>query len=1701
MRSLTQKLPPPLVSKSWAYSVLPCIYSLICLFFKGNIRPHVISLLFRSLVSVPVRAVVAAHDALRDVLALSMSCRERGDTDGHQKSQSRLPKELLQTCIRPVLLNLRDHSRLSISLLRGLARLLSLLSTWFNRTLGEKLLDHLQKWADPSRIVALKIWKEGDEPLIAAAIVDIFSLLPHASHFVEPLVKTCIKLDASLAHPSYKARFPLPPFLLPLARYLNRHVQQSVDFFFQRLKSPMYGELFQNIIRLDESSSLRTHLGSKQCSVMILNYCFERPLAIIRSEKTTGSGKAALFMHGLVSQLSTTEVQDDLNQPKPMNVESLEHQLGGLRIIETLLKADADYFNDHSDIVRAFRWLWRSKGRLLRLQSEDKISPRYHGESKMLASFLMSFGKSFPNEGLDILFELIRVFLQPSSVDFTFVRTYLNEMVTIVLTHEQKRHVMLRFFALIAGESSEDTKVFSIQHVVFPMLFHHFAATVTTTAAEVELEGKKCVQLPLLDAGAVFKFVHEGLLQKSIVASNGNRLRVELLRLSNLFLEFTPALMEPLKKEVVKHCWGLLKSEDSTCRGWAYVVVCRVVSAFETPAKIVLQVYSALLRSHQQEGRDLIRAALDILLPALPKRLMLDDCQKAIDQANKILMEEGHLILQLAHISHIVVRNPSFYYASCTRFASYMINTLSRLGLPPNCPPENRSLSVGIVELILDWNDQSKDVQRLLSKEQIDNLANFLVRLKVLMTEPLDARSLHVSNASLDNKTTKLLKRMVSQWNCEIKAQPFEKVLVRERQPVGQLLACMEVFCVLSEAHRLDLFSTCPTTISRVVRMCFSNIMNDERLKNNLRKFVHGTASLPCMHYSFMVSLEKAVVDAHHELKMNSTNTDGGNRHLRTKDRLSAAESSAVIMENVLFCIELIRGLCLAQKDTLHYVTSSLLGLASYLTKSHLIEAALKQKHSSTLSPRIASAGMKHHTPTSGIFEFSCIGDLVDQSRPVSSKSKSSNDELPTPLKCLLIILTIFESSDLLYSLTQNRKSMLQILGNIMDTSDSIQLLMMATRTVGKWLLLDNPAPFTTSERNSFLAKMISFDFTGLPDDVVAQPLCDVVGHFVEQFSQLKGCAALSDIESDCYVDRSVISCLLLPNEQLRERILKLFLNGDNEQKARVSTECHVHFLLHKLFLSNFEALGGRFWAIVFIDSLLCTGYSDHPEVIVSLRTLAHADVVTAQQLLEEILPHCWSLVPDDDKRLQLTRSIECLLSKPFHAQFLKHEAGTSPPHVENGVRSILATINKLRPTPAIDTHLLVCLAENYSAWFEVLTLLERQYSTSQISPNEALLSPMRHCYRKLNEQDVFLYLAGITCRMGLSKRALSLDLHNKVSQAIECYEDLISLVEAGNTPIEPSPFEMDSWEERWIRLQNELCQLDVVSDFAKASEDPYLELECAWKSQDWSRVRSLCTSTELLAAAESGDPLVKISETLLAVADGKLSDVENLHAQTAQLCLYKWQLLPRMASGSPSHTSLMHLFHRLVEIRESGQIMVETSSHSNKRTLPDLKNLLNAWRYRLPNDCESMAHWDEIFSWRAHMFNAITSNFSSVDPNTLASLHDRPWTAIRMAKTARKHGMREVSVVLLNKAVEERAMNVSDAFFKLREQVLTYYNLESDLERHGGLNLINATNVSFFDSSQKSELFRLKAQFLASLGSRSKANQAYCHAVQINPS
>lgn len=92
-----------------------------------------------------VQVVDAAQAALVQVIF----------TNRQFKDKSGMPKDLLQSCLRPVLKNLTHIQKLSLPLLQGLSRLLYLLSNWFNVTLGDKLFGYLRQWTEPAKLQAL----------------------------------------------------------------------------------------------------------------------------------------------------------------------------------------------------------------------------------------------------------------------------------------------------------------------------------------------------------------------------------------------------------------------------------------------------------------------------------------------------------------------------------------------------------------------------------------------------------------------------------------------------------------------------------------------------------------------------------------------------------------------------------------------------------------------------------------------------------------------------------------------------------------------------------------------------------------------------------------------------------------------------------------------------------------------------------------------------------------------------------------------------------------------------------------------------------------------------------------------------------------------------------------------------------------------------------------------------------------------------------------------------------------------------------------------------------------------------------------------------------------------------------------------------------------------------------------------------------
>ena len=1379
------------------------------------------SLLFRSLTSQPEDAVDAAYGALKEILSLSAKSK-----DGESQSTHRLPKTLLQMCIRPVLLNLRDYTKLTVSLLRGLSRLLSLLSTWFSKTLGEKLLKHLQEWADPEKIVSQRIWKQGEEPLVAAEILNLFQLLPdESSNFVEPLIKTTLKLETVL--PRYSAFFAETPFRVPLAKYLNNHGPAVALFFINehRFKNPIYSELLQDIARRKESRDIRKHLGSSDCSNMLLNVCFERPLSIIRSEKGAASSSSrsqpansprtavdTLSMHGINIDLSSkkqalqqeiklkqdklqaakreeTKAGENLQKrandltstnptekrlavtaqgrlakaralvenlqkevsalqadytkkfamskgpsgdesdqsPKSMTLDSLELQYQGFYLIETLISNDDKYISEHHDVVRAFRWLWRSKGRHFRLLHEDAISPRYNGESKYLARFLVNYSKTAPHD-VDVLFDLLRIFLQPTSADFSFVQDYLGDTVCNGISLAQKRLVMQRFFPVIASEGIEELKVLSIQLLVLPMLKNDFERTSalserSTCIAEdlkaasdeckedtaMQVEAESSIDEKILNKELTSKFVAEVLVNGSEHRAYGSRLSIELLKLCSLLLDCMGKELGQHQQTVIRFAWNVLKSEDSKAKQWAYITICKFIVMFDSPPRITLQIYVSLLKSHQQETRDVVTTALDILIPALPSKLSADTYSNAIKATVNVLFEEGNSVPQLSHLWHTIVRHKHIFSEYRDRFMPHLVSSLNKLGLPMNSSVENRELSLKLIELTLEWDQaklqslepamspkvspntmdlstdssifkglsspESSPSKRMksmglstaifpgihygrryctLDQSEINTVVNFLVRL-VLLVAVADK-----SQESLEKKAVELFQKVVCRWTIfEVRMEYFEKVITmcmnENRQSdneegsieegksgvenktdkkektsprsrgtqtstqkakksddsgiVSDLLlsSCLEIFSsMLRDAPQNLFLQSGADRLGHLMKSCFKRASSEKvnPLRRNLKSFLvvlysqDGQSKLQGMCKTlledFIFSATGSIAD----------NPDSGAR----------SRSSDVTM----FGVTVVKGIVDANPQFLQSFTNIVISVAEKISK-HLPAVGMKGRSA-------AKSSYKSASPLETLFENACLDTKNTYSMKASKSQNSKN--APKSVNSdinrdtLMLCLHFLGKGDVPFHFTSNRKILLSMLGDILDSGTDIEILLIVTSQVGKWVLaMHKKSPLTRMETKHFMRKLTTLESRGLPE-IDAGPLHHLISLIALNFQtsqdrmdwMKKDEEVPSDNEKansdeslktlDQILHRISSGCLMSSDTSIRQSFCRLLLSNSASERIDVGNKLkdsrnEVAILdqsptdaLRILLCCDFEGLGYRMWTFVFVDVLL--GICDH---------------------------------------------------------------------------------------------------------------------------------------------------------------------------------------------------------------------------------------------------------------------------------------------------------------------------------------------------------------------------------------------------------------------------------------------------------------------------------------------------------------------------
>jgi transformation/transcription domain-associated protein len=562
--------------------------------------------------------------------------------------QSRLPKELLQTGLRPILMNLADPKRLSVPGLEGLARLLELLTNYFKVEIGHKLLDHFRIVADPQLVQeSSKLSLEDNEGITKLVrLANIFHLLPSAANiFLEPLVNAIVQTEAQM-HFSTKS-----PFSEPLARYLDRYPIEGVDFFLRHLSYTRQLRTLRSILQANLAPNLLRELASRT------------PILVNHLQGVTEKNMI----------LAVLSLFDDLASLSPTWISQ----------------------NDY--VIDATVELWHSN-----LPSSEQlpavITEVIHKYSLMLDIFTTALKQS---PRIDLLFDITSVYTFNLGIDIIGTTKFLYEHVAMSEDEIFRRNILMRFLTWFADSSYTWTqKAYFVRYIVTPILLVHASRS------------KQATNLINSDfINQVHRMIWQPTNDAAIFSETDDMFKIEMLHLTTILVQYYPDLLDDARKDIMKYTWlHISSSDDVIVKQTAYLLTARFFAAFPTPQKFILRAWTGLLRAPHSEGRAVVRQeSLAILAPSLPKAEPTEAGHPTwAKTTRRLLAEEG--LGSMLTIYHLIAKQPELFFPVRSLFIPHIANSLNKLGMTASSNLESRMLSIDILQVLFTWEERATQV-------------------------------------------------------------------------------------------------------------------------------------------------------------------------------------------------------------------------------------------------------------------------------------------------------------------------------------------------------------------------------------------------------------------------------------------------------------------------------------------------------------------------------------------------------------------------------------------------------------------------------------------------------------------------------------------------------------------------------------------------------------------------------------------------------------------------------------------------------------------------------------------------------------------------------------------------------------------------------------------------------------------------------
>lgn len=1666
---------------------------------QNTSRARIITVFFKLLYSKSPEVIDAANAGLKEVLVQT----------------AKLPKDLLQNGLRPILMNLQDSKRLTVAGLEGLARLLTLLTNYFKVEIGARLLEHMRVIADEQLLqkVSFGLIEQNPQMKIVTAIFNIFHLLPSAAtSFMEDLVNSVLDLESKLR------RTVSSPFRQPLILYLDKYPKESWAFFQSRLQEEKHGRFFGQILASDSSSALREAVMNDTEALVKAAFEVEPDKA-----RYTAAINGIYVVHSICS---FEPAKNWLRDQQELRTKLL----AAGQELEGRLRSDS-------------------------LQPSQRLRAEQAGDQLM--DILTQYLESAP-EDLDFMMDLFSSSAQGNIKTPLKLTKYLFESIITSESTSRRFNIIDKCLDIYARRSeSQKVKTFLLHSVVNPIM-----------ARDVQNSRREDNKAGTLADAKLFTLLLERLWKPATPEASDDTLqpgidhsRMEALQLSAFVLKYHKDAVSEDRKDIIKYSWGHIKLEDVINKYAAYVLICYFIRSYDTPPKIAVQIYNQLLKAHQNEGKALVTQALEVLAPVLPARIGASANPPGDKRSpswarlpRKILNEETGNLQQVQSIFNFIVRQPDLFYESREFFIPTIVQMLHKIAPPPNPSNENKKLVLALISLIRQWETRrvsggspspsasdltpskkrdSSGAQTLVpsqAKEKTEYVIPLELRTAVIKYMITFITSLPerypVPAAELKAKTMqKAQQQTLSNDMCKKGVELLRELLAPNLWAdvdVGLYEKLLEPILSGEKADKVDEKQlTCMINALQVMRILLGTKSNEwiinhmEKIQKLLEKplKIEDPEIQDCLHLvtdenealplvrQVLEAIPKQKADDEDAMELDTTPSDFPSRFSKVIIGEALSSGSNISAINNLWTLSLVR-----PSDVDEHLSGAMKALQQKLAKDHL--------NAYVIPPGPPPQGWRLGEPLMDPYEFALGVDLIKK--------------------------TIDIMSSRMGDLGDFRRPFLSVLASLVEKSFNVEMCGKILDMVEKWVFNSSDPWPSLKEKTAVLHKMLIFE---------KWPNQTMLERFLELVIKIYEDPTVTRTELTVRLEHAFLIGTRAKDVEMRNRFMSIF--------NRALSKTASYRLNYVLTLQNWDTLADSFWLkqashlimgavemsmparlhpedvrvcplselynptlvnpeqqkddLMIEDSLEALVVAQRRfnqeiqevkvrDLLEPLTQLQHIDDNVAYDVWVKLFPLCWSALSRDE-RLDLEKGMVTLLTREYHQRQLNLRP--------NVVQALLEGAVRARPRFKIPPHVMKFLSRTYDAWYTALISLEDStvdplIDTAQV--RESNLDALVEVYAGLQEDDLFYGTWRRRCKFMETNAALSYEQHGIWDKAQQLWESAQVKARTGVVPFSQGEYYL--WEDHWMICAQKLQQWDILGEFAKHENFSDLLLESAWRNYEaWSGDENRNQLDGMIkSVSDAPTPRRTFFQAFMALLrfnSKQISRAEFQHVcdEAIQLSIRKWHQLPKRITNA--HIPILQNFQQLVELHDAS-VICDSLMSTNERNLDnksqEVKLLLQAWRDRLPNIWDDINAWQDLVTWRQHVFQLVNSTYlpllpqggNNVGNNSYAfrGYHETAWIINKFAHVARKHQMPEVCINQLGKIYTLPNIEIQEAFLKLREQAKCHYQNKAEL--NNGLDVINNTNLNYFGAQQKAEFYTLKGMFLAKLQHAEEANEAF---------